>query len=59
MQPINTRKVKIDFTRPYPALRSKCIVGCIFNSFSFVITGESFSISGVSKRTDRRFSSIA
>jgi hypothetical protein len=27
--------------RPYPALRSKCIVGCIFNSVGRVITSES------------------
>jgi hypothetical protein len=24
--------------RPYPALPSKCIVGCIFNSVGFIIT---------------------
>jgi hypothetical protein len=24
--------------RPYPALPSKCIVGCIFNSLGFIIT---------------------
>jgi hypothetical protein len=27
--------------RPYPALRSKCIVGCIFNSVGLIITRES------------------
>jgi hypothetical protein len=27
--------------RPYPALRSKCIVGCIFNSVVLIITRES------------------
>jgi hypothetical protein len=42
--------------RPYSALISKCIVGCIFNSVGLIITRE---ISGVSKRTDRRFSIIA
>jgi hypothetical protein len=24
--------------RPYPVLRSKCIVGCIFNTVGFIIT---------------------
>jgi hypothetical protein len=28
------------FARPYLALRSKCIVGCIFNSVGFIITCE-------------------
>jgi hypothetical protein len=27
-------------TRPYPALPSKCIVGCIFNSIRLSITRE-------------------
>jgi hypothetical protein len=27
--------------RPCQALRSKCIVGCIFNSVGLIITGES------------------
>jgi hypothetical protein len=27
--------------RPYAALRSKCIVGCIFNSVGLIITRES------------------
>jgi hypothetical protein len=30
--------------RPYTALRSKCIVGCIFNSVRLIITRESLCI---------------
>jgi hypothetical protein len=29
---------------PYPALRSKCIVGCIFNSAELIITCEALCI---------------
>jgi hypothetical protein len=28
------------FSRPYPGLLCKCIVGCIFNSIGFIITRE-------------------
>jgi hypothetical protein len=35
--------------RPYPALRSECIVGCIFNSLGFIITGESHCIANLEK----------
>jgi hypothetical protein len=42
MQPIIHLESKAGyFPYPHPALRSKCIVGCIFNSVGFIIIRES------------------
>jgi hypothetical protein len=45
MQPrIHLERKVGHLTRPYSDLRSKCIVGCIFNSVGLIITCESSCI---------------
>jgi hypothetical protein len=46
MQPTIHLERKVGYRRgKYPALPSKCIVGCIFNSVGVIITCESLCIS--------------
>jgi hypothetical protein len=48
MQPtIHLEGEAVCLPRPYPALRSKCIAGCIFNSVGLIITRESPCISPI------------
>jgi hypothetical protein len=47
MQPTIHLKCKAGYRRgKYPALRCKCILGCIFNSVGLIITSESLCIYG-------------
>jgi hypothetical protein len=38
---IHLERKAVYLPRPCPAVRSKCIVGCIFSSVGLIITGES------------------